>query len=187
VKIGYIRTSTIDQNLDLQKDALKKEGCEKIFIDQLSGSLSKAQRPNLKDAINYAREDDVIVVWRLDRLGRSIKDLIEIVNELNSKKIGIKSLNEQIDTSTANGKLIFHIFASIAEFERELIKERTKAGLKSARARGRIGGRPSKITSEKIRMAKQLHSDPNNPIEDILKMLNIGRATFYKMLKLSKH
>ncbi len=184
MKIGYIRVSTDQQNLDLQKDELIKFGCDKIFEDKISGSLSKAERPGLKSATQYARKGDVLVVWKLDRLGRSIKDLIEIINELNIKGIGFKTITGDIDTTTASGKLIFHIFAALSEFERELIRERTNAGLKAARARGRVGGRPTKITPEKIRMAKQLHADHNNKIADILKALDVKKGVFYKMLKI---
>lgn len=183
MKIGYIRISTSEQNLDFQKDELTKIGCDKIFEDKISGSLSKAERPGLKAAIEYARAGDVLIVWKLDRLGRSIADLINIITELNQKGIGFKTITGDIDTTTASGKLIFHIFAALAEFERELIRERTNAGLKAARARGRVGGRPSKITPEKIRMAKQLHADTNNKIADILKALDVKKNVFYKMLK----
>jgi len=184
MKIGYIRVSTSDQNLNLQKDELQKFGCTKIFEDKISGSLSKAERHGLNSAIEYARKGDIIVVWKLDRLGRSIGDLINIINELNQKGVGFKTITGDIDTTTSGGKLIFHIFAALAEFEKELIKERTLAGLSAARARGRIGGRPSKINADKIRMAKQLHSDKNNKIKDILKILDIKKSVFYKMLKI---
>jgi DNA invertase Pin-like site-specific DNA recombinase len=183
MKIGYIRVSTAEQNFDLQKDELAKFGCNKIFEDKISGSLSKADREGLRSAIEYARTGDVLVVWKLDRLGRSIKDLIEIINELNVKGVGFKTITGDIDTTTASGKLIFHIFAALAEFERELIRERTNAGLKSARARGRVGGRPTVMTPDKIRMAKQLHQDPNNKLADILKAFGVKKSVFYKMLK----
>lgn len=182
MKIGYMRVSTFDQNLFLQEDALKKEGCEKIFSDKISGSLSKDFRPGLKEAMEFLREGDVLVVFKLDRLGRSLKNLIELVNEMGARKIGFKSLSENIDTSIAGGKLIFHIFGAVAEFERDLIRDRTKAGLAAARARGRAGGRPKKLTDEKIRMAKQLHADANNKVSDILNVLNVGKSSFYKML-----
>ena len=185
MKIGYIRVSTQDQNLDLQKDELLKFGCNKIFEDKISGSLAKANRPGLKDAINYARKGDTIIIWRLDRLGRNIKDLIEIINELDTKGIGVKTLTgHAIDTTTASGKLIFHIFSALGEFESELIRERTNAGLKASRARGIRGGRPSKITSEKIKIAKQLHADPNIKISDILQTLDVKKTLFYKMLNM---
>ena len=183
MKIGYSRISTTDQNSDLQQDELIKFGCDKIFEDKISGSLSKANREGLKSAIDYARAGDVLIVWKLDRLGRNIADLISIINELNAKGVGFKTLTGDIDTTTASGKLIFHIFAALAEFERELIRERTNAGLKAARARGRVGGRPTKMTPEKIRMAKLLHQDVNNKLVDILKALDVKKGVFYKMLK----
>src|SRR5207248_9019601 len=138
--IGYARVSTHDQTLDLQQDALEKAGCGKIFTDTASGA--KAERKGLEEALAYVREGDTLVVWRLDRLGRSLKHLLETITTLNTRKIGFKSLTESIDTTTSNGRLIFNIFASLAEFERDLIRERTKAGLQAARARGRVGGRP---------------------------------------------
>src|SRR5437868_15191816 len=138
--IGYARVSTTDQTLDLQKDALEKIGCSKIFTDTASGA--KAERKGLEEALDYVREGDTLVVWRLDRLGRSLKHLIETITTLNNRNIGFKSITENIDTTTSGGKLIFHIFGALAEFERDIIRERTKAGLAAARARGRTGGRP---------------------------------------------
>src|SRR5918912_839866 len=138
--IGYARVSTNDQTRALQRDALEKAGCTKIFTDVVSGV--KAERKGLSEALEYVRPGDTLVVWRLDRLGRSLKDLIEQLTKLHNRKIGFKSLTEQIDTTTPGGKLIFHIFGALAEFERDLIKERTHAGLAAARARGRVGGRP---------------------------------------------
>ena len=144
--IGYARVSTDDQNLHLQHDELKKAGCEKFFDDKITGS--KIDRPGLDAAIDYAREDDVIVVWRLDRLSRSLKDLIQVVSDLESQGIGLKSIHESIDTTSSSGKLIFHIFGALAEFERSLIRERTHAGLKAARSRGKMGGRPKKLNAK---------------------------------------
>ena len=138
--IGYARVSTNDQNLHLQQDALSTAGCLKIFTDTISGV--KSERKSLAEALDYVRGGDTLVVWRLDRLGRSLKDLIESITELHSQNIGFKSLTENIDTTTSGGKLIFHIFGALAEFERDIIKERTNAGLTAARARGRQGGRP---------------------------------------------
>jgi DNA invertase Pin-like site-specific DNA recombinase len=138
--IGYARVSTQDQTLNLQKDALEKIGCNKIFTDTASGA--KAERIGLEEALEYVREGDTLVVWRLDRLGRSLKHLIETITELNNRKIGFKSIQENIDTTTSGGKLVFHIFGALAEFERDIIRERTQAGLTAARARGRLGGRP---------------------------------------------
>src|SRR5438067_11357133 len=140
MSVGYARVSTHDQTLNLQQDALEKIGCTKIFTDIISGA--KAERKGLQEAIDYVREGDTLVVWRLDRLGRSLKHLIDTITTLNNRKIGFKSITENIDTTTSGGKLIFHIFGALAEFERDVIKERTKAGLQAARARGRLGGRP---------------------------------------------
>lgn len=179
--IGYSRVSTNDQSLDSQIDKLKEYGCEKIFTDIVSGA--KAERKGLGDMLNYARDGDTIVVFRLDRLGRSLKDLIEIMNRFQDKGIHFKSLSENIDTSTPTGKLIFHITGAFAEFERNIIRERTKAGLESARARGKNGGRPSKITSDKIKMAKSLYENKNIDIDTIVRQLGVCRATFYKMIK----
>ncbi|MGO5073182.1 recombinase family protein [Clostridium sporogenes] len=179
--IGYARVSTQDQNLELQKDALEKSGCVKIFTDIASGV--KTKRNGLEEALAYLREEDILVVWKLDRLGRSLKHLIEVVNALSERNIGFQSLQEDIDTTTSGGKLIFHIFASLAEFERDIIRERTNAGLKAARARGRVGGRPKLMDSKKISMAKTLHNDTNNSINDICKTLNVSRATLYRYLK----
>ena len=182
--IGYARVSTHDQNLDLQNDALNNAGCKRLFTDVISGS--KAEREGLNEAISYLREGDILVVWKLDRLGRSLKHLIEIISDLNEKGIGFKSLQENIDTTTSGGKLIFHIFGALAEFEKDIIRERTKAGLASARARGRLGGRPKKMDEKKIEMAKKLMSDPNNSIEEICKTFNISRATLYRVTAGSK-
>src|ERR671937_2705065 len=138
--VGYARVSTNEQTLDLQKDALEKVDCTKIFTDTASGA--KAERKGLEEALEYVREGDTLVVWRLDRLGRSLKHLIETISQLDTRKIGFKSLTENIDTTTSGGKLIFHIFGALAEFERNLIRERTQAGLIAARIRGKHGGRP---------------------------------------------
>ena len=145
--IGYARVSTTDQTLDLQLDALKNAGCSKIFTDTASGA--KSERTGLHEALNYLREQDILVVWRLDRLGRSLKDLIDIISQLDHGKIGFKSLTENIDTTTSGGKLIFHIFGALAEFERNLIKERTNAGLIAARTRGIKGGRPKSLPTKR--------------------------------------
>ncbi len=149
--IGYARVSMQDQNLDLQKDALNENGCEKIFIDRTTGA--KSSRPGLDRAMDALREGDTLVVWHLDRLGRSLKHLIEFVESLNKQNIGFKSLQEFIDTATSGGKLIFHVFGALAEFERNLIRERTCAGLTAARARGRLGGRPKALDSQRRKLA----------------------------------
>jgi DNA invertase Pin-like site-specific DNA recombinase len=179
--IGYARISTQDQHLELQTDALEKAGCEKIFTDIASGA--KTERNGLEEALAYLREGDILVVWKLDRLGRSLKHLIEVVNALSEINIGFQSLQEKIDTTTSGGKLIFHIFASLAEFERDIIRERTNAGLKAARARGRIGGRPKVMDTKKICMAKSLVNDKSNSIKNICETLNVSRATLYRYLK----
>jgi DNA invertase Pin-like site-specific DNA recombinase len=176
--IGYARVSTHDQTLDFQEDALKKIGCTKIFTDTASGA--SIERKGLDEALAYVREGDSLVVWRLDRLGRSLKHLIETVTTLNNKKIGFKSITENIDTTTSGGKLIFHIFGALAEFERDIIRERTNAGLQAARARGRLGGRPKALTPKQIRHLQALYDDKSNEIDDILNTFKIGRATLYR-------
>jgi len=179
--IGYARVSTHDQTLNLQQDALEKAGCIKTFTDTASGA--QVERRGLEEALNYVREGDTLVVWRLDRLGRSLKDLIEKLTALHNRNIGFKSLTENIDTTTPGGKLIFHMFGALAEFERDLIKERTHAGLQAARARGRKGGRPQVLTEKKLAMARALYADKRHSIEDIRNTLNIGRTTLYRYLK----
>jgi DNA invertase Pin-like site-specific DNA recombinase len=179
--IGYARVSTQDQTLNLQQDALEKAGCVKTFTDTASGA--KVERRGLEEALNYVREGDTLVVWRLDRLGRSLKDLIEKLTALHNRNIGFKSLTENIDTTTPGGKLIFHMFGALAEFERDLVKERTNAGLQAARARGRRGGRPQVLNEKKVAMARALYADKSHSIEDIRKTLNIGRTTLYRYLK----
>ena len=179
--IGYARVSTADQTLALQQDALAKAGCERLFTDTASGA--KAERVGLAEAIAYAREGDILVVWRLDRLGRSLKHLIETISALAERKIGFKSITENIDTTTSGGKLIFHIFGALAEFERDIIRERTQAGLTAARARGRKGGRPKALTPKKAQMAVSLYNDKNNSIADICRTLNVSRATLYRHLR----
>src|SRR5436853_2499288 len=168
--VGYARVSTNEQTLDLQKDALEKIGCVKIYSDVVSGA--KAEREGLAEALDYVREGDTLVVWRLDRLGRSLKHLIETITQLNNRKIGFKSITENIDTTTSGGKLIFHIFGALAEFERDIIRERTNAGLQAARARARPGGRPKTLNMpKKIAMAQSLYDDKNNTIDEICKTL----------------
>ncbi len=181
MNIGYARVSTGDQTLNLQLDALKVDGCERIFEETASGA--KADRPLLKEATTYARAGDVLVVWRLDRLGRSLQHLLITISELAERGIGFKSLTEQIDTTTPGGKLVFHLFGSLAEFERDLIRERTQAGLAAARARGRLGGRPKKLDSAaKVAMARSLYNDKTNTVTNICTTLGISRATLYRSL-----
>ena len=175
--IGYARVSTSDQHLDMQVDALKKLGCDEVFTDIASGA--KAQRPGLEKAVAYLREGDTLVVWKLDRLGRSLQHLIQTIKELNEKKIGFKCLQESIDTTTSGGKLIFHIFSALAEFERDIIIERTEAGLKAARARGRMGGRPALLNKRQISKLRQHYKDGNITVTEICKIFHISRPTFY--------
>lgn len=185
--IGYPRVSTSDQTLNLQQDALEKIGYSKIFTDTISGSTT--ERHGLDAALAYVREGDTLVVWRLDRLGRSLKHLIETITQLNNRKIGFKSIQENIDTTTSGGKLIFHIFGALTEFERDIIKERTKAGLSAARKRGRLGGRPKAKTlntPNKVAMAQSLYDNKNNTIEEICRTLNISRATLYRYIHVQK-
>src|SRR5438874_3112614 len=184
MNIGYARVSTQDQTLNLQKDALEKLGCNKIFTDTISGATT--ERKGLDAALAYVREGDTLVVWRLDRLGRSLKHLIETITNLNNRKIGFKSITENIDTTTSGGKLVFHIFGALAEFERDIIRERINAGLQAARARGRLGGRPKALTGRKAAMAQALYKDKNNSITDICKTLNISRATLYRSIQVEK-
>jgi len=181
MKIGYARVSTLDQTLDLQLDALQEAGCKKLFQDQSSGAV--AQRPGLDEALAYMREGDVLVVWRLDRLGRSLKHLIEMVTELEEKGVGFQSLQEAIDTTTSGGKLIFHIFGALAEFERNLIRERTQAGLKAARARGRLGGRPKALDDKKTTLLYQLYDEKKHSIQEICHLMGISKSTLYAYLR----
>jgi len=176
--VGYARVSTADQNLDLQKDALAQAGCERVFTDTAGGA--KAERPGLAAALDFLRPGDTLAVWKLDRLGRSLKHLIETVQQLESRGVGFRSLRESIDTTTSGGKLVFHLFAALAEFERDIIRERTEAGLAAARARGRKGGRPKALNDKRAAMAQTLRQDPNRSIKEICETLRISRATFYR-------
>ncbi|MDQ2742891.1 MAG: recombinase family protein [Chloroflexota bacterium] len=179
--LGYARVSTEEQTLALQEDALHAAGCSRIFTDTVSGA--KAERHGLIQALDHLREGDTLVVWRLDRLGRSLANLIELMTLLEGRKVGFRSLTEQIDTTTSGGKLIFHIFGALAEFERNLIRERTMAGLRAARARGRQGGRPRSLESKRVAMAQALYDNRENSIRDICKTLGISRATIYRYIK----
>ncbi len=179
--IGYARVSTGEQTLDLQLDALAKAGCGKLFTETASGA--KADRPVLEEVLGYVRSGDTLVVWRLDRLGRSLQHLIETVTALRERGIGFKSLTEQIDTTTPGGKLIFHVFGALAEFERDLIRERTNAGLAAARARGRTGGRPKKLADPKtLALAQALYDGGTTDVATICQTLGISRATLYRYL-----
>ena len=182
--IGYARVSTHDQNLDLQKDALKNAECEKIYVDKKTGS--HINRDGLEKAIEMLRAGDTLVVWRLDRLARSLKHLkhlIELITQLEERKVGFKSLTESIDTTTSSGKLIFHIFGALAEFERGVIADRTLAGLAAARARGRLGGRPPKLSTKQQKHAVKLYKKKKLPIKEICHIMGISKQTLYTYLK----
>lgn len=181
MQIGYARVSTEDQNLDLQNDALKQAGCDKIIEEKASGA--KTDRTGLEEALSYLRKGDTLVVWKLDRLGRSLQHLIQVVNQLREKDIYFRSIQESLDTSSSGGKLIFHIFGALAEFERDVIRDRTMAGLAAARARGRVGGRPKIMTDKKVHLAKTLLADHTNTIDYVCETLGVSRATLYRYLK----
>ncbi len=184
MRIGYARVSTHDQNLDLQLDALTQEGCEQIFKDKISGS--KTKRPGLDELKHILRKGDQVVVWKLDRLGRSLRDLVDLINFFDSKGVEFQSIQDKIDTSTAVGKFTFHIFAAVAQFERDIIRTRTLAGLKAARARGRIGGRPKGLThaaKNKALAAETLYKEKILSISEICKQLGISRSTLYSYLR----
>jgi DNA invertase Pin-like site-specific DNA recombinase len=183
--IGYARVSTHDQSLNLQLDALKKVGCSKIFTDVVSGA--KAERKGLEDALSHLREGDTLVVWKLDRLGRSLPHLIQTVNNLKDRKINFRSLTDlNIDTTTPGGKLVFHVFGAVAEFFLDNLRERTRAGLEAARVRGRKGGRPKALTPEQRSIAQSLYDDPKNSIADICRMLKISKVTLYRSINTEK-
>ncbi len=184
--IGYARVSTDDQDLSLQIDALTRHGIAKprIYMDKLSGA--KTERPGLSKCLDALQPGDILVVWRLDRLGRSMRHLITLVEDLRTKGIGFRSISEgAIDTASASGELIFNIFSALAQFERRLIQERTKAGLAAARSRGRNGGRPKiSVSDAKVVLAKKLHADKSLEIDDICKTLRISRSTFYRYVRM---
>ena len=181
MKIGYVRISTQEQSDDLQIDALKNAGCEKMFSDQISGS--KADRPGLKEALEYIRPGDSLVVWRLDRLGRNLRHLIDAVEDLEKRKVGFVSLQEGFDTTTNGGKLVFQIFGALAEFERNLIRERTKAGLEAARARGKLGGRKAKLTPTQTDALKMMYESKKYSISEICSSFEISKPTLYRYLE----
>jgi DNA invertase Pin-like site-specific DNA recombinase len=183
--IGYGRVSTREQILDLQLDALKKAGCNDSDIYTDKDTSVSPDREGLRKALSHLRAGDTLVVWRLDRLGRSLKQLIELINDLNGKGIGFKSLTENIDTTTTGGKLIFHIFGALAEFEREVIRERTSAGLQAARARGRVGGRPKieSLDPKNVALARKLYAENTTPVKEICDTLHIGRSTLYRYVE----
>ena len=180
MSFGYARVSTTEQDEALQQDALAAAGVSKMFVDRISGSLQ--HRPALDELLGQLRAGDTVVVWRLDRLGRSLRNLIDLVGELEQRGVGLRSLTEQVDTTTPNGKLIFHLFAALAEFERDLIRERTVAGLAAARSRGRTGGRPSVWTPEKLRTARSMYESGQHDVSAIARVLGMSRASVYRGL-----
>ena len=177
-RIGYARVSTDDQHLDLQRDALTRAGCSAIYEEAASGK--SAARPELEQCRKALRAGDTLVVWRLDRLGRSVPDLVQIVADLERQGVGFESLTERIETGSAAGKLVFHVFAALAEFERGLIRERTQAGLAAARARGRAGGRRPKLDEQQVREIKVLLRDPGIQVADVARRYGVSRTTLYK-------
>lgn len=177
--IGYVRVSTSEQDTALQRDALV--GCAKIFEDTVSGA--KRDRPGLDGCLSYLREGDTLCVWRLDRLGRSLKDLIERVTELEARGVGFRSVTEQIDTTSSGGKLVFHIFGAMAEFERNLISERTKAGLAAARKRGRVGGRKPKLTEQQKEAVRELYRKKELSLREIGEMFGVSKGTVYSVVR----
>jgi DNA invertase Pin-like site-specific DNA recombinase len=181
MKIGYARVSTDEQTTDPQIDALTAHGCETIYSENASGK--NTDRHELENCLKALREGDTLTVWRLDRLGRNLADLVRIVNDLKARGVGFASLTESIDTTTPAGTLVFHLFASLAEFERNLIRERTMAGLKAARARGKSSGRPPKLTGKDLAMAKALMADRTNDVTEIAKRFEVSRSTLYRLTK----
>jgi DNA invertase Pin-like site-specific DNA recombinase len=178
--VGYGRVSTLDQNAGLQEDALRSAGCEKLFIEKVSSG--KKDRPQLAAALDYVRSGDTLVVWRLDRLARSLHQLIQTVEDLEHRGIALKSLTEAIDTGTPGGRLVFHIFGSIAEFERAIIRERTKAGVVAAKARGRSGGRPAKLTGERAELARNL-LNAGTTVSAVARSMGVSRAAVHRAME----
>ncbi len=180
MRIGYARVSTEDQKLHLQRDALAAAGCDHIFEDKLSGTVTRL--PARDRLLDYARPGDAVVVWKLDRLGRSLRDLVEVVDRMRDRDVGLCSLHESIDTTTASGKLVFHLFASLAEFEADLVRERTRAGLAAARARGAVLGRPRSLGIDQVEMARTLMANPKLSARQVAAQLGVHRATLYRSL-----
>jgi DNA invertase Pin-like site-specific DNA recombinase len=178
--LGYARVSTADQNSDLQVDELTAVGCHRIFLEHASGA--QAERPQLGHALDHLRSGDTLVVWRLDRLARSLRDLIDLVTTLEQRGVGFRSLHEQVDTTSPGGRLVFHLFGALAEFERDLIRERSLAGLAAARARGRNGGRPTVMTPAKVARARELYEQGDLTVVEIAKTLAVSRASIYRHL-----
>lgn len=180
MKVGYARVSKQDQRLESQRESLKADDCRRVFEEKVTSR--QEDRPQLRAAMDYCREEDVLVVARLDRLGRSLRELIDLVGELEERGIGFRSLKESLDTTTPGGRLVFHVFAALAEFEREIIRERTLAGLESARSRGRHGGRPRALDENKAKLARRLKDEGEHSVEEICEMLGVGRSTLYRYL-----
>ncbi len=178
--LGYARVSTLEQNPDLQVDELTATGCWRVWTDHASGALDR--RPQLDEVLEQLRSGDTMVVWRLDRLGRSLRHLIEVVTGLDERGVGFRSLRENIDTTTAGGRLVFHLFGALAQFEREIIRDRTVAGLTAARARGRVGGRPSKLSAEQVRQARRMYDARELTVEQIGAVLGVSRTSIYRAL-----
>ena len=176
--VGYARVSTAEQSLALQRDALTAAGCGRVYTDVASGAVD--DRDGLAEALDYVRDGDTLVVWRLDRLGRSLKQLIERITVLEARGVGFRSLTEAMDTTTSGGRLIFHVFGALAEFERAVIRERRLAALAAARARGRLGGRPRTLSPARVEMARALLADPARPIADVCQALHVSRSTLYR-------
>ncbi len=179
--IGYARVSTDDQNLHLQRDALGGAGCDRIFEDRRSGA--RTDRPGPAAALDVVRRGDTLVVWRLDRLGRSLKDLIELAERLDAAGVGLRSLHDAIDTGSSGGRLVFHMFGALAEFERNLVRERTQAGLSAARARGRLGGRRKVLDPDKRRLAVQLYQERKHTVMEICRLMGISKPTLYAYIE----
>jgi DNA invertase Pin-like site-specific DNA recombinase len=178
--LGYARVSTAEQNADLQTDELTAAGCWRVYTDHASGTLDR--RPQLDKVLEDLRPGDTLVVWRLDRLGRSLRHLIDTVTTLDERQVGFRSLRESIDTTTPGGRLVFHLFGALAQFEREIIRDRTVAGLAAARARGRVGGRPSKLSPDQRREARRMYDAQDLTVEQIGKILGVSRTTIYRVL-----
>ena len=180
---GYARVSTGDQTTDLQRDALERAGCDRILTDVASGA--RVHRPELDHMLDLLREGDTVVVWKLDRLGRSMQNLVDLMVTFDERGVRFRSLTESIDTSTPGGTLVFNIFGSLAQFERDLIRERTRAGLEVARARGRKGGRPAKLDEKQVREVRRLYESKTVTVDQIAAMMHVGRSTIYRCLDAS--
>jgi DNA invertase Pin-like site-specific DNA recombinase len=180
MQVGYARVSTVEQNTDLQVEALKAAGCQRIFTETASGA--QRDRPELLKAVEFLREGDTLVVWKLDRLARSLKQLIETVEDMGQRQIGFRSLTESVDTTTPGGRLIFHVFGALAEFERGIIRERTMAGLETARKMGRVGGRPRKMSASDVAAARAMLASDELSVDEVAAKLGVSTPTLYRYL-----